>query len=178
MMNYNDIPQYPRAAYEVDVFWNYLDTYIYGKDNDPNTIPLIMEPDYQRGHVWSQEQQIAYVEYGMMGGENSMHITTNCPGWMRDFRGPYELVDGLQRVTAVLKFMRNELPIFGGHYRKDFTGVHRSHLTSFKWRVLNLPTRKEVLNLYLLLNTGGVVHSSEEIARVRKLLEQEHKENE
>ena len=37
----------------------------------------------------------------------------NCPGWMIDFRGPYELVDGKQRLEAVRKFMRDELPVFG-----------------------------------------------------------------
>lgn len=41
--------------------------------------------------------------------------------------------------------------------------------------MLDLSTRAEVLKLYLLLNSGGVVHSTEEIARVRKLLEREER---
>ena len=105
-----------------------------------------------------------------------MVITTNCPGWMGDWRGPYELVDGLQRVTAVLRFVRNEIPAFGSLHC-DFDDNLTMTGPAFTWRVCNLPTRKEVLNLYLLLNAGGVVHSAEEIARVRKLLEQEMSSN-
>ena len=170
MPTYKSIPQFPRAGYQINVSWFYLEEYT--NRTDP---PLILEPDYQRGHVWTPEQQTAFVEYGLMGGESSMVITLNCPGWMNDFRGPYELVDGLQRVTAVQRFMRNEIPAFGS-LRKEYTDKLGSFSgPSFLWKVLSLPTRKEVLNLYLLLNSGGVVHSKEEIDRVRKLLEKEKK---
>lgn len=165
-MKFRDIPQFPSAGYTIDIEWGYVEKYVSDAD-----LSLIMEPDYQRGHVWSDAQRIAFVEYGLMGGESSMVITTNCPGWMGDWRGPFELVDGLQRLTAVLKFMRNELPAFG-HYRREYTDNMRGSCCRFKWRVLNLPTRAEVLNLYLLMNSGGVVHSPEEITRVRGLLEE------
>ncbi len=101
-----------------------------------------------------------------------MVLTANCAGWMKDWRGPYELVDGLQRLTAVLRFLRGEIRVLGIHY-DDLTVVDRRCLPSrcrFKWRVCNLPTRADVLKLYLLLNAGGVVHSPEEIERVRGLL--------
>lgn len=168
---FRDLPKFPRATYEISVEWPDLERHI-GRDDG---LPFIMVPDYQRGHVWSEAQQIAYVEYGLMGGENSMVITTNCPGWMADFRGPYELVDGLQRVTAVLRWQRNEIPAFG-HYRREYVDRPRMTQGCFRWRVCDLPTRADVLNLYLLLNAGGVVHSPEEIARVRGLLEKETKQ--
>lgn len=167
MPRFEDIPQFPRAGYEINVTWGSLEEYL-----DRRDIPFVMEPDYQRGHVWSKQQQTAFVEYGLMGGESAMVITTNCPGWMNDFRGPYELVDGLQRVTAVLRFLRGEIPAFGcriGQYEDRLTLMG----PSFRWRVLSLPTRTEVLKLYLILNSGGVVHSPKEIARVRSLLERE-----
>lgn len=168
-MKFRDIPQFPRAGYEVTVAWAYLDRHAYKPDD---SIPLIMEPDYQRGHVWTRAQQVAFVEYGLMGGEMGMNITTNCPGWMGDFRGPYELVDGLQRVTAVHLFINNKIKAFD-HYYKDFED--RLHMSGphFNWRVLSLPTRKEVLTLYLFLNSGGVVHSSKELSRVKALLQRE-----
>ncbi len=168
MTTFRSIPQFPSAGYSTDIEWRSLVRYV----SDPEP-PLVMEPDYQRGHVWSEAQQIAFVEYGLMGGESSMVITTNCSGWMGDWRGPYELVDGLQRVTAVLRFVRGEIKAFG-HRFADYTDP-RCMGARFHWRVCNLPTRAEVLNLYLLLNAGGVVHSPEEIARVRGLLEREVK---
>ena len=167
-MNFRDIPRFPRANYEVNVFWGHIERFLDGQD------PKIdLEPDFQRGHVWSMEQQIAFVEYGLMGGENSMIITTNCPGWIGvGSAGPYQLVDGLQRITAVRQFVAGRIPAFG---RRIDQYADRLGLLgpSFRWRVCTLQARAEVLRLYLLMNAGGVVHSPEEIARVRGLLERE-----
>ncbi len=165
-MAYRDIPQIPRANYSASVDWKDLPRYL--DKNDPK---LVLEPDYQRGHVWSDAQRTAFVEHGLMGGETGMVITTNCPGWMADFRGPYELVDGLQRVTAVLSFLRGEVPAFG-RMVSDYTGRMPGGLY-FQWRIMCLPTRAEVLKQYLLLNAGGIAHSAAEIARVRALLDAE-----
>lgn len=169
-MRFQDIPQFPRAGYQIDVFWSNLEDWI--QDQTQYKSPaLILEPDYQRGHVWTDAQRTAFVEYGLMGGETGMAITTNCPSWMQaGERGPYEVVDGLQRITAVRKFLGNEIPAFG-HLYQEFESPLPWSRWSFKWRVLSLETREEVLKLYLLINAGGVVHSPEEIARVRGLLE-------
>jgi len=164
-----DIPQLPSAAYQVDVPWGYLRRHL------ECGVEINLTPDYQRGHIWSTKKRAAFVEYGLMGGEAARTIVTNCPGWMADFRGPYELVDGLQRVTSVLMFLDNKFKVFG-HYFQDFedSKLFRSRSRPFfSWQVLSLPTRKEVLNLYLLLNSGGVVHSPKEIARVKSLLADE-----
>jgi hypothetical protein len=167
-MHFKDVPQFPRAHYEIDISWGSLEEYL-NKEHSPS---LELEPDYQRGHVWNKEQRTAYIEYGLMGGEKSMDITTNCPGWMGDFRGPWELVDGLQRVTAVRMFLANKVKAFG-LYHDQFEGKLTLVGPSFRLRVLSLATRKEVLNLYLLLNSGGVVHSKKELDRVKALLSKE-----
>lgn len=170
MPRFQDIPQFPRSGYRITVDWTYLEQHLEQQD------PVInLEPDYQRGHVWTKSQRVAFVEYGLMGGESGMNILTNCPGWMGDFRGPYEVVDGLQRITSVRMFLNNEIKAFG-HYKKEYTDKMRGlGGTCFHWQVFSLPTRAGVLNLYLLHNAGGVVHSPKEIARVRALLEAEKK---
>lgn len=165
-MKLDDLPQFPTAAYEVDVSWDYLEDWI--ALTNP---PLNLDPDYQRGHVWTEAQQIAYVEFVLMRGETSRSIICNCPGWHGDMRGPYELVDGLQRITAVRRFMRDDIRAFG-HLRSQLRGSFRLW-ARFAWRVMDLPTRADVLKLYLLLNSGGTPHSPEEIARVRELLAKE-----
>jgi hypothetical protein len=168
-MKFADIHTFPQAGYEITVAWRTLE-----REIDPTRKPTLnLEPDYQRGHVWNEAQQSAYVEYGLMRGESSMVVTCNCPDW--PLGEPYELVDGLQRVTAVRRFFRNEIRAFG-HYHREFTDPHRlPPYIAFRWRVLSLPTRADVLRVYLLLNAGGVVHSPDEIARVRALLEAEQR---
>jgi len=90
-------------------------------------------------------------------------------------QGQMVLVDGKQRLEAVRKFLRNELPVFK-HTIEEFEDkkiMLRSSNANFIFKVNNLKTRKEVLQWYLDLNSGGVVHTSEEIEKVRRLLEQE-----
>lgn len=104
-----------------------------------------------------------------------MVVISNCKGWMNSFVGPHELVDGLQRITAVRKFMANEIPAFGV-FRRDYTG-HLGVRPSFRWQVTTIPTKAEVLKVYLMLNSGGTVHSPEAIEKVKRLLETEIDKN-
>lgn len=168
-MNLNDIPQFPKSGYQVDVAWSDLlrtvDRYIaeYG---------LNLDPDFQRGHVWTEEQRIRYVEYVLRGGEGGRDLCFNCPGWQgMGKQGPYEILDGKQRLTSAMMFMRNELPAFGRLFR-EYTGRLR-YYAGFKWRIFELPTRADVLRYYLDMNAGGTPHAASEIERVRALLAKE-----
>jgi hypothetical protein len=174
-MKFKDIEQFTSwGAATCDVEWNDLEWKL---DSYTTEYDLDLDPDFQRGHVWSPDKQIAYVEYILRGGQFSRHIIFNCAGWMKDFTGRMTLVDGKQRLQAVRLFMRNELPIFGGYYLKDYQlGKSKSKVPrscSFMFYINDLETRKEVLKFYLDLNSGGVVHTPEELGRVRKLLEEE-----
>ncbi|WP_235887963.1 hypothetical protein [Neobacillus paridis] len=77
----------------------------------------------------------------------------------------------MQRLTACLRFLRNEIPIFG-HYLHEFEDKIPIDV-DILWCVNTLPTRKEVLKWYLELNEGSVPHTEEEIERVKALLEKE-----
>ena len=136
-------------------------------------IGLELDPDFQRGHVWSEEQQKRYVEFVLRGGRSAKEIYFNCKGWQREYEGPVVLVDGKQRLEAVRKFLRNELVIFDGKYYKDFEDRLDTIRHSFKFYINDLETRKEVLQWYIDINDGGVVHTTEEIDKVKKLLEKE-----
>jgi hypothetical protein len=165
---FRDIPMFTRTAgYQVDITWKYLKKHI---ENEVEENQLDMDPDFQRGHVWVPEQQARYVEFMLRGGKSSRDIQTNCPGWQQGRVGNYVLVDGKQRLKAVVDFLDNKVSIFGGHYYKDFEDDLSIMGPSFRWHVNDLETRAEVLQWYLDLNTGGVVHTSEEIEKVRRLL--------
>lgn len=160
-----DIPKFPRAHWQVNVGWEYLETMIADWVRDYN---LNLEPDFQRAHVWTEQQQRAYVEYVLRGGEVGRALTFNCPGWTTTLSvGAYEIVDGKQRLEAVRRFMRDELVVFGSR-RSEFTGRLRI-FHDFEWRVCELD-RKGVLELYLNINGGGTPHTRAELDRVRALL--------
>lgn len=167
-MHFNDIPKFPFATYSVDVDWTEIGEWVRQQEED-RAYTIELSPDYQRGHVWTEDKQIKYVEYILRGGFSSKDLFFNCPGWMNDFRGPLQLVDGKQRYEAVRRFMNNEIRAFD-HYLDQFEGRLRSTSCRFKIHVNNLETRAEVLQWYLDLNDGGVVHSDVELNRVRDLL--------
>lgn len=138
---------------------------------------LDMDPPYQRGHVWTDEQRTRYVEHIMRGGVSGRQLFFNHPNWIGarprgcDLPSRLAIVDGKQRLTACLKFLRGEIPIFG-HYRKDWTG-HMRMQARLEIYINNFKTMADVIRWYIDLNAGGVVHTPEELARVRKLLEAE-----
>lgn len=170
-MKFQDIPQFTRTpTYAVNQSWKYMIEWL----ESQYEIGLDLNPDFQRAHVWDEAQQIKYVEFRLKGGASGKDLYFNHPNWMGDFTGDFVLVDGKQRLNAVLRFMNNEIPVFGTLY-KDFEGSMRSTTADFVVHVNDLKTRAEVLRWYIDLNAGGVAHTSEEIDKVMKLLEEENK---
>lgn len=164
-----DIPQFTDCgSYRVNVSWAFLEDQILSGIE----IGLDLDPDFQRGYVWTTEQKIRYVEFILRGGKSGRDIYFNCVGWTKGCVGPYVIVDGKQRIDAVRRFMSNSIPAFG-HYLNEYTDKIRLIGADFVWHVNNLPARADVLNWYIELNSGGTVHSEEELSLVRKLLEQE-----
>jgi len=170
-MKLKDIPQFSRANYAVDHTLNMLPQTIERYRNEKPK--LNTEPDYQRAHVWNATKQTRYVEFLLRGGVSSRNIYLNCPGWMDKWQGPFELVDGKQRLEACLGFMANKVPVFGGLYLSDFEDNGPSNLISLRFHINNLPTRAEVLQWYLDLNDGGVIHTEDELNKVRQMLAKE-----
>lgn len=175
-MRYQNIPQFTRgASYVVDVSWRYLSTHFYSHVKDYG---LDVNPNFQRGHVWTAEQRVRYIEYILQGGKSGKDLYFNCPLWQSSLSiGPeykdgwYVLVDGKQRIDAVFGYLSNEFPIFGKWYHRDFKDSLDIMVATFRWHVNELPTIEEVYDWYIGLNTGGTVHSDEEIARVQSLID-------
>ena len=171
MPKLHDIPQFPISRYSITLGWNFMLDYL---ERSIAQDGLDLDPDYQRPHVWTEAQQIAYVEYQLRGGVSGLDLWTNCPGWNNDLVvGEYELLDGKQRITAVTKFLRSELKAFGYYYR-EYAGRLRISNPHFNWHVMVIATRAEVLQWYIDHNSAGTQHTDEELDRVRALLEAEN----
>lgn len=128
-------------------------------------------PDFQRGNVWTTKQQIAYIEFILQGGQTGRTFYFNDSiklNYKNTYR-EYVCVDGLQRLTSILKFVNDEIPAFDYYYSEfeDKADVW------FIWIVNDLQTKKEVLQWYVEMNTGGTIHSIEEIERIKKMIEKE-----
>ena len=112
----------PKTAYSVDVSLNDLESFL-GKiaaDQQNMGGSFELEPDFQRGHVWTVAQRAAYME-AILRGTAPIRIIFNCPGWLRNGGSggdipeqTFQCVDGLQRLTAVRQFLADEFTIFQG----------------------------------------------------------------
>ncbi len=165
-MRFRDIKTFPRCPYRVDVSWIGLESHI---EPERMGLTLDLDPDFQRAHVWTSAQQTAYVEYILQGGTSGCELYFNCAGWQKDWRGPYVIVDGKQRLEAVRRFMRGEIPAFGA-LRPEYADEPDMLIARFSWNIAALETRAEVLEWYLNFNAGGTVHTQDELDRVRRLL--------
>lgn len=177
-MKFKDITQFTQlSGYHVNVGLHYFEEYI---ERLIEEYGLELNPDFQRGHVWNEEKQIRFVEYFLRGGCSGTALYFNHPTWMDFHKNKIQvgydemvLVDGLQRTTAILRFLRNEIMIFDNYYFEDFEDKFSLTDNSFEIHINNLSTRREVLTWYLEMNAGGVVHTEEELNKVRLLLKEE-----
>lgn len=92
-----------------------------------------------RSDLWN-----IFFEDILRGGESGRDFYFNHPGWFGDWKGEYVCVDGLQRITAVLRFLNNEIPVFG-HYFNEYEDALPMRL-HFQWHINDLQTNEEVLN--------------------------------
>lgn len=132
---------------------------------------LQINPDFQRGHIWTEDQQIEYVKFFLRGGKSGRDFYFN---WNAN---SFVLVDGLQRTIALSKFVDNKLKVFGQYFTDfKFTKyiVTSNPLPEFTVNIYrnNLSSDKEVLQWYVDMNAGGTPHSTEEIDRVKKMIEE------
>lgn len=166
---FQDIPQFPQAYYAVDVPITFLESSLKQFDNPDHGSPLILNPEWQRGHVWSQQQQIAFMEYFLKGGSTGTQIYLNCSSWKKGVNTPVYCLDGLQRLTAARAFVDDKIPAFG-HLFSEYEDRPRITQCRFRFNMLNLQFKRELLAVYLDFNSGGTPHNPKELKRVSDLL--------
>lgn len=172
---FRDIPQFigTHSCYHVNYAYRFYVLQIKDFEEDKH-YNLQMNPAFQRGHIWTEEQQIAYIEYLLKGGKSGRAFYFNKPSWNNNSNiingyDEFVCVDGLQRTTAIQRFINNELPIFGTLY-KDYEDHMREMSQTIDVYINDLKSEKEVLEWYIQMNDGGTPHSKEEIERVKKMI--------
>lgn len=176
---YHLIRPMPKAAYEVDVGLWHLEDWLTEQDKVITRVKgtFELDPDFQRGHVWTLEQRVAYME-ALIRGCAPRTILFNCPGYnglgyaQRDIpANTFQCIDGLQRLTSVRMFLRGDFSVFGeltaNNLRNTPFDPRRYRL---KVAVYEFGTREELLSFYLAFNGGGTDHGADELNRVRGLL--------
>lgn len=169
-MKWNEIPKYKEYGLSSFIEYGFI-YYINFIEDEIKENNLQMNPDFQRGHIWTEEQQSKYIEFILRGGKSGRDFYFN---W-NHYTNEYVCVDGLQRTIAFKKFVDNELKVFNQYFNEFNFGKYVANynpLPEFKIKVFinDLSSNKEILQWYIDMNAGGTPHSQEEIDRVKKML--------
>lgn len=154
----------PDCTYRVDIAIAAIPRFIeqYGID---------MDPDFQRGYVWTTQQKQKFVG-AVLQNNNGIPIF-----WYNTLSlGKAEVVDGKQRLSAILGWIDGKYDAvcpcgerFAFADQDDIGGRNLDMMTTLKMHFVQLP-RPDVLRFYLALNSGGTVHKAKDLDRVRSLL--------
>lgn len=72
---FQDIPQFTQAgSWQADFPLEHVMGFI---NSEIDEMGLLLNPDFQRGHVWTDEQQIAWLEYFLKGGKTGKSYRKN-----------------------------------------------------------------------------------------------------
>lgn len=175
MIRFSDIQQFPTSKHRETVALPKIPAWIERQRADAlaGDYEFDLSPPYQRDFVWTPEQKRLYIEFLLRGGRSGLDIWFNMPGYVSTYPGDetesrMELVDGKQRINAVGEFLQNAFPVFGGHFARDFE--HQRFPVNFTFHVLELPP-VEVVKFYIAFNSGGSIHTNEDMQRAFRVLE-------
>lgn len=151
------------------------------RDND-NTLNL--NPEFQRGSAWDDSTQTRFMENvlrGLVPHETNLirfndptlgMINSNYLAADSDLPDETQCIDGLQRFSSMLRYMRGELFPFGLSKEvieaSDY-GVKAQNLC-FTVGWYDFQYESDLIEFYRDLNWGGVPHSDSELIRINKLI--------
>ena len=140
---------------------------------DSVDMPFDQNPEYQRGTKWSDERSSRFIGYLCENGEAPVIWVQR---WPYTSGKPDELLDGLQRVTAVRRFLSGDIPmeLTDGTtvYLRDMSPDDQRQIKSttagptLTIRYVKYEALADVLLMYLRLNRGGMAHEDKDIDRV------------
>jgi hypothetical protein len=146
-----------------------------------------LNPPYQRGAVWTEDQQMALI-FSLLSGLNVPNLIIN----MREYGAkPYGVIDGQQRLRAVMAWLDGELAVPASWFPADmvnattatedgpyvtYTGLTQQG-QAYASRITlavdegSLPTVEDEARVYLVVNGAGTPQSDADMANAAGIAE-------
>lgn len=134
-----------------------------------NRSGINIEPDYQRGNVWEMEDKIKLLDSIF----NNIDIGKFAIIERDAGEHYYELLDGKQRLLALIEFYENRYQ-YNGVYFNDLHWKDQWHFTTYSIStgyVTGKITQKQKYEYFLKLNTGGKPVDPSHLEKVRELFD-------
>lgn len=138
--------------------------------------PWVLNPEFQRAAVWTEEQKIAWIESILMGIGLPAIFVNRFPGDMcpHPKYGWSEIViDGQQRLRATAEFMEDKFRVRGELFSEQSLAFRRGFqnidgLCQVVYCAYR--TEWECAELYLKLLRAGTAHTPEEIKKAESFI--------
>jgi hypothetical protein len=136
-----------------------------------------LEPDYQRGLVWNEDQKISLID-SIFKNIDIGKFTVIKRKWGDNPNKPttsklYEMLDGKQRISTLFEFYTSKFK-YRGKYFYELHWRDQVHFKNYRisYAECDPLTDEQKYRYFLKLNTTGVPISEEHMERVRELWKQ------
>lgn len=174
--NENDIERYTQ---DDDIFFQYsqrdvrsLLGYFFSR------YPIDLEPDYQRGNVWTLEQKVKLIDSVFRNVDIGKFVIIKRE-WGKNPNQPAspnltEMLDGKQRLTALLEYYTGQFK-YKGKYFHELNAWDRNHFKNYRVSIadINPITDEQKYRYFLKLNTTGTPVDPDHMAKVAGMLMKE-----
>jgi len=132
---------------------------------------LELRPEFQRKEVWTLPAKIMLIDSITRGVPLPKVFLAN---EIREDRTYRKIIDGQQRISAILEFMRDgfalDAPYQGEHQGKrfsDFVGLHRDQFLAYKidFAEASNASEREIRDVYMRVNKYTVPLNKQELRR-------------
>ena len=135
---------------------------------------LDFEADYQRGHVWTEKQKVDLIDSMFRNIDIGKFVIIRRP-WGDNPSKPatpllYEVLDGKQRITALLDFFCGRIK-YKGKYFSEMHPFDRNHFRHYNISYAETKplTQEQKYRYFLKLNTTGMPIDQKHLDKVRKM---------
>ena len=127
---------------------------------------LDLSPDYQRGNVWELSDKVALIDSIFRNIDIGKFTFIK-----NSILEPIEVLDGKQRITAILEFYEDRFEYKGCKF-SDLSRKDQRHFTSYNisWGESEGLTKEQKLRYFIKLNTTGKPIDKKHIEHVKEML--------
>lgn len=128
-----------------------------------------MNPEYQREYVWTEEDKVKLVDSIFRNIDIGKFVFVH-NSYHDEYL--YQILDGKQRIRAILDFYENRFP-YKGKFFNDLSVRDQNWFCDKTIAVAEVEraSKQDLLRYFIILNTAGKTMSEEHIQRVRELAE-------
>lgn len=131
-------------------------------------------PDYQRDYVWTYDDKVKLIDSIFNNITIGLFVFAKLP--YNDGSKGYEIIDGKQRLTALVDFFEDRFT-YQGLLFSQLSNADANHFENYgvSIGILNEPTEKEKYAAFLAVNTFGKVMDEKHLESVKKKYEEMNK---